>query len=229
MIQNRPVVTGNTLHYREQGHEQIVPVGTPTWYAWLRTARAFTFCSSSGQFTVRCERASNGRGGWYWKAYYRRAGKLCSAYLGKSERLSLERLQEVAAGLTGSGARPDRLAVPGAGANPLPVDSSPTRESSAPGNAGRPGSRAVTPGTHRRHKERGPPTLPGPPPVATHHADRARAGGAGDLCPLAAPRGTPADPHRSRRAWAKRAWPWLLLRLCAPTSPTASALCRWLP
>ena len=74
MIRNRPVVTDDTLRYREQGHEQIVPVGTPAWYAWLRTASAFTFRASSGQFTARRERAGNGRGDWYWKAYCRRGG-----------------------------------------------------------------------------------------------------------------------------------------------------------
>jgi len=126
MAKNRPVITGNTLRYQELGHDQVVPVGTQEWYAWLQTARAFTFRASSGQFTARCERAGNGRGGWYWKAYWRREGTLCSAYLGKSERLSLERLQAVAAVLEGSGAGHDALTVPAGGASPLPVDSSPT-------------------------------------------------------------------------------------------------------
>src|SRR5437763_3217205 len=126
MIRNRPVVTGNTLRYQEQGHEQVVLVGSPAWYAWLQTASAFTFHASSGQFTARRERAGNKRGSWYWKAYYRRAGKLCSAYLGKSERLSLQRLQEVAAVLVGSGAAHDPLDVPGGGESCLPVDSSPS-------------------------------------------------------------------------------------------------------
>src|SRR5215471_3201109 len=121
MVGNRPVVTDNTLRYQEQGHEQIVPVGTPAWYAWLQTARVFTFRSSSGQFTARHERAGNGRGGWYWKAYCRREGKLCSAYLGKAERLSLERLQVVAAALKGSGAGQDAFAGPAGGARLLPV------------------------------------------------------------------------------------------------------------
>src|SRR5215468_9144347 len=118
MVGNRPVVTDDALRYQEQGHEQIVPVGTPAWYAWLRTASTFTFCSPSGQFTARRERAGNGRGDWYWKAYCRREGKLCSAYLGKAERLSLERLQAVAAVLKGSGAGCDGLAGPVGGAHP---------------------------------------------------------------------------------------------------------------
>src|SRR5215471_5291423 len=123
MVGNRPVVTGNTLRYQEQGHEQIVPVGTPAWYAWLQTARTFTFRASSGQFTARREQAGNRRGDWYWKAYCRRGGKLCSVYLGKAERLSLELLQAVAAILNGSGSGRDELARPAGRARPLPVDS----------------------------------------------------------------------------------------------------------
>jgi predicted ATPase/DNA-binding CsgD family transcriptional regulator len=122
---NLPTVTGKTLHYQEQGRERVVLVGTPDWYAWLQHARAFTFRASSAQVTVRKEQASNRRGGWYWKAYWRRAGKLCSAYLGKSERLSLERLQEVAVGLEDPGATQDALVVPAGGASQLSVDSSP--------------------------------------------------------------------------------------------------------
>ena len=86
MSKNLPTVTGKTLHYQEQGRERVVLVGTPDWYAWLQHARAFTFRASSAQVTVRKEQASNRRGGWYWKAYYRRAGKLCSTYLGKACR-----------------------------------------------------------------------------------------------------------------------------------------------
>jgi len=126
MAKNIPTVTGKTLRYQEQGHEQVVSVGTPDWYAWLQSARAFSFRASSGQFTARKEQAGNKRGSWYWKAYYRRAGKLCSVYLGKSERLSLQRLQEVAAVLVGSGAAHDPLDVPGGGESCLPVDSSPS-------------------------------------------------------------------------------------------------------
>jgi predicted ATPase/DNA-binding CsgD family transcriptional regulator len=123
---NLPTVTGKTLLYQDKGHEQLVRVGTPDWYAWLQHARAFTFRTSSRQFTARKEQASNRRGGWYWKAYYRRAGKLCSTYLGKSERLSLERLQEVAGALEVAGARHSALAVPTRGANPLAANSSPS-------------------------------------------------------------------------------------------------------
>src|SRR5947209_4086018 len=124
MAKNIPTVTDNTLLLIEQGHEQVVSVGTADWYAWLQTAGAFTFRASSTQFSARKEQASNKRGSWYWKAYYRRADKLCSAYLGKSERLSLQRLQEVAAVVGGSGAVDDALEMPAGGASRLTVASS---------------------------------------------------------------------------------------------------------
>jgi predicted ATPase/DNA-binding CsgD family transcriptional regulator len=123
MAKNRPTVIGNILRYQEQGREQVVPVGTADWYDWLLNASAFTFHASSGQFTARKEKAGNKRGRWYWKAYYRQAGKLCSAYLGKSERLSLERLQEVAA-VVGSGRAHDPPHEPAGGENRLHVDAS---------------------------------------------------------------------------------------------------------
>jgi predicted ATPase/DNA-binding CsgD family transcriptional regulator len=123
---NLPTVTGKTLFYQEKGHEQLVRVGTPDWYAWLQHARAFTFRTSSRQFTARKEQASNRRGGWYWKAYYRRAGKLCSTYLGKSERLSLERLQEVAGALEDAGAGHSAITAPTGRANPLAANFSPS-------------------------------------------------------------------------------------------------------
>src|SRR5262249_8324355 len=43
--------------------------------------------------------ASNQRGGWYWKAYRTQHGKLSSLYLGKTEALTLARLQAVARAL----------------------------------------------------------------------------------------------------------------------------------
>src|SRR5258708_37665701 len=47
-------------------------------------------------FTARKEQRP---GGWYWYAYRRSQGKLHSVYLGKSEELTLERLNTTAEGL----------------------------------------------------------------------------------------------------------------------------------
>ena len=91
-----PVVQGETLTYWQDGQDHRLPVGTPAWYAWLSTARTFAFGSAMGTFTARKEQASNKRGGWYWRAYRKRNGKLHRVYLGKSEELTRDRLNTAA-------------------------------------------------------------------------------------------------------------------------------------
>jgi LuxR family maltose regulon positive regulatory protein len=99
MAKTTPIVRGNTLTYQQDEQEQVLLVETPAWYAWLETAPTFAFTSEAGTFTARKERAGNQRGGWYWKAYRTRRGKLTSLYLGKSETVTLARLQAVAQAL----------------------------------------------------------------------------------------------------------------------------------
>jgi LuxR family maltose regulon positive regulatory protein len=84
-------------------------VGTPAWFAWLEEAKAFTFTSPSGSFSARKERRT--RGGWYWKAYRTSNGRLHRAYLGKTENLTLDRLNHAAATLASASAAPDVHAV----------------------------------------------------------------------------------------------------------------------
>ncbi len=74
--------------------DRLIAVGTPAWYSWLETATLFTFMGDRVVFTARKERRQ--RGGWYWKAYRTHQGKLVRAYIGKTEHLTLERLEEVA-------------------------------------------------------------------------------------------------------------------------------------
>jgi len=108
MIHSSPRLVEETLIYEQHGQELHLRVGTPEWYQWLTTASLFTIISSSGTFTVRKERAGNKRGGWYWKLYHRQNGKLRSAYLGKAEGLTLERVTRVMQRLTTAESRTDR-------------------------------------------------------------------------------------------------------------------------
>ncbi len=110
MAKMTPTVRGDQLVYQHDEHEQVLVLETPAWYAWLESASTFAFTSEEGTFTARKERAGNQRGGWYWKAYRMKQGKLSSRYLGKSETLSLHRLQAAAQALT-SNSVPDRKAV----------------------------------------------------------------------------------------------------------------------
>jgi hypothetical protein len=63
MAKMTPIVQGDTLVYQQQGHDQVLVVGTPDWYTWLATASTFAFSSDFGTFTARKEQAGNKRGG----------------------------------------------------------------------------------------------------------------------------------------------------------------------
>jgi len=96
MARTTPRVDGSSLVDGGDGGEPIT-IGTVAWYAWLDQATSFAVATTNGSFTARKERST--RAGGYWKAYRKRAGKLQSAYLGKSADLTLERLQAMAASL----------------------------------------------------------------------------------------------------------------------------------
>jgi LuxR family maltose regulon positive regulatory protein len=92
-----PTVRQGVLVVPGTGAEDQIVVGTRAWYAWLETATLFSFASEEGAFTARKERRE--RGGWYWKAYRTHQGKLRRAYLGKTDHLTLARLELVAEAL----------------------------------------------------------------------------------------------------------------------------------
>src|SRR5215469_15671829 len=101
MAQATPIVQNDVLIYQRDGEECSLAIGTQDWYTWLETVTTFAFSSACGTFTARKEQAGNKRGGLYWRAYRRRNSKLHRAYLGKSEELTLERLNASAAALSG--------------------------------------------------------------------------------------------------------------------------------
>src|SRR5215469_3043029 len=90
MAQATPIVQNDVLIYQRDGEECSLVIVT-----------TFAFSSACGTFTARKEQAGNKRGGLYWRAYRRRNSKLHRAYLGKSEELTLERLNAIAAALSG--------------------------------------------------------------------------------------------------------------------------------
>ncbi len=96
-------VCNGCLLYEQQGQNVVVLVDTPSWYAWLETATTFTFTCEEGSFTAHKARAGNRRGGWYWRAYRRKRGRLSRCYLGVSTNLTLAELCEVARCLAADG------------------------------------------------------------------------------------------------------------------------------
>jgi LuxR family maltose regulon positive regulatory protein len=112
-MQKRSSTTGavrdGCLVYEHQGQHMVMLLDTSSWYAWLETATTFTFACDEGTFTARKASAGNRRGGWYWRAYRRKRGRLSRYYLGVSTNLTLSKLREAARRLateaerTGSG------------------------------------------------------------------------------------------------------------------------------
>src|SRR5947209_13299635 len=107
MAKTTPLVRRNVV-YQQNGQEHLLIVGSSAWYSWLATVTCFTFNSDAGTFTARKEPVGNQRGSCYWKAYRRRSGTLYRAYLGKSEELTLQRLNMAAVTLAGQNSVSDR-------------------------------------------------------------------------------------------------------------------------
>jgi LuxR family transcriptional regulator, maltose regulon positive regulatory protein len=80
-----------------------IDLDTPAWIAWLHDPLnlSFRFQSPLGAFTARKEHRK--RGGSYWSAYRRQAGKLTKHYLGKVADLNLEQLESAAQILSSNG------------------------------------------------------------------------------------------------------------------------------
>jgi non-specific serine/threonine protein kinase len=101
MARATPRVEDGILRLAEGDETRSVPVGAPGWFAWLAGATTFAYAGPDGGFTARQETVGQGRGGRYWKAYRRSGGRLHRAYLGRSEDLTLARLESAAAELAG--------------------------------------------------------------------------------------------------------------------------------
>ena len=94
MTHSTPGVTDGMLAFA--GAVNLIAVGSTAWLEWLSQPEhcSFHFRDAAGEFTARKERKQ--RGSWYWVAYRQIDGKLHKTYLGKSETLTLERLQSAA-------------------------------------------------------------------------------------------------------------------------------------
>jgi hypothetical protein len=91
MARSIPKVREGSLlqHIAEDTSTDTISIGTAAWYRWLEQHHSFTFETLRTTFTARKEQRPGGR---YWYAYRRMRGKLHSFYLGKTEELTLQRL-----------------------------------------------------------------------------------------------------------------------------------------
>lgn len=86
-----------------------IDVGSPRWLTWLEQNNSFRFESGFGgenSFTAKKHPRPTGD---FWYAYRKLDSKLCSAYLGKSETLTVERLLEAADKIINPTAKPEKL------------------------------------------------------------------------------------------------------------------------
>jgi LuxR family maltose regulon positive regulatory protein len=99
---SKPVAENGLLLIDDTGPDvsNAVRVGSPRWYRWLADAgnQGFLFKGEAGHFSARREVR---RGNPYWYAYRRRGGKLHKAYLGRSEEVTQERLDQASVRLAG--------------------------------------------------------------------------------------------------------------------------------
>ncbi len=99
-----PVVSENHLLLPDEGEGQptSIAVESEAWYHWLAAEQnqSFAFRHALGTYTIRCERK---RQSWYWYVYRKQEGKLRKAYLGKTEELTLARMNQVATMLVSRG------------------------------------------------------------------------------------------------------------------------------
>lgn len=93
-----PHVADGVLYAQESSGTPEIAVGSAAWAAWLEdwATHSFSFQGPAGTFTARKERRSGGDEE-YWTAYRKRGGKLRKVYLGKVEKLTLEKLNGAAA------------------------------------------------------------------------------------------------------------------------------------
>jgi predicted ATPase/DNA-binding CsgD family transcriptional regulator len=132
VVRRLPFVADQSLHLLEEPSEPI-RVGSQAWHCWLAAEQhpSFAFSNQLGTFTVRRERR---RQQWYWYLYHKQEGKLRKAYVGKTEEMTLERLNAVTATVVVQGDRhadtTTHLPAPSStldrNDHPLPTPSSPS-------------------------------------------------------------------------------------------------------
>lgn len=83
--------TGTTGSQQQQ---LALTLDSEEWYTWLSGLSSFRFRGSTGKYTARKE--SRARGSAYWIAYRKASKKLHKLYIGKSEELSIAKLEQVA-------------------------------------------------------------------------------------------------------------------------------------
>jgi LuxR family transcriptional regulator, maltose regulon positive regulatory protein len=107
VARSTPQVRDDILRWRSTTGSGIqeIAVGSTEWFAWLEAHSAFRYEGAEGAFSARKEHRFNGL---YWYAYRRQHGRLHSAYLGKTEIITTDRLRTVAHALSATAREDDQ-------------------------------------------------------------------------------------------------------------------------
>ena len=93
-----PKVNYQYLRCRDEGGhaDELIKIGSRQWFEWLtlEDTRSFAFEGYQGYFTARKENKQ--RGSEYWYAYRWLNGRTAKIYLGTSDKLTKDKLNEVA-------------------------------------------------------------------------------------------------------------------------------------
>lgn len=107
MAQRTPKVMANQL-YLPDGTEPVCAVESLTWFDWLHEAQTFRYYSQQRHNVIRGHgpafapislRKEKRRRGCLWYAYRRSYRVLHKRYVGRSEALTRDRLEEIARAL----------------------------------------------------------------------------------------------------------------------------------
>lgn len=104
--ESTPEVQLNKLYPDSVGHSTAIgDVGSPEWFAWLEEATKFRYYSTQKRPVIQGYRRSmrpisvrkeKRRNGFFWCAYLRTNGQLFKRYVGRSEVLTTDKLDEIA-------------------------------------------------------------------------------------------------------------------------------------
>ena len=104
MTNSTPKIQDNLLHLTTTNHS-FCQVDSTEWFAWLNTATRFRYFPTcrlrinnhySRPMQPISVRKEQRRQGFLWYAYRRVNGKLNKRYVGKTDTLTSERLDEIA-------------------------------------------------------------------------------------------------------------------------------------
>jgi LuxR family maltose regulon positive regulatory protein len=100
MAHNTPIVQQELLFLAPLA-TPVCAIDSPQWFHWLRTAISFRFCSIQrvgdyGPLLAPISlRKESRRKGHFWYAYRRASRQLYKRYVGRSEQLTLDKLNQV--------------------------------------------------------------------------------------------------------------------------------------